>query len=277
MSGNILPIILAFIIGSCIGSFLNVCISRLPKNVSIIKPASFCPQCKTPIKWHDNIPVLSYILLRGKCRNCRQGISLRYPLVEFIAGVLFVIVYMKLGITFAFLKFIFFFSLLVVISFIDIDYRAVPVYLCFIGIIVGLAFSMGESIAIFKKGSLGGTALPIVASFKGLIVGFGFTYLFKFFGDIVVSMYLHLRKKESIDGEKEALGLGDVDFLGMAGVFLGASQAILIFFIAPFIALFYSVFALIFKKSHVIPYLPYLSLATLVVFLWGNRILGFIF
>ena len=98
-----------------------------------------------------------------------------------------------------------------------------------------------------------------------------------FFGDIGIDFYLKLRKQESIEGERESLGLGDVDFMGMVGVFLGIKAAVLVFFIAPFIALLYSIFALIFKKSHLIPYLPYLSLATVITFFWGNKILSFIF
>jgi prepilin signal peptidase PulO-like enzyme (type II secretory pathway) len=120
-------------------------------------------------------------------------------------------------------------------------------------------------------------ALPFVLALRNLILGFGFGYLFKFFGDVFIDVYLTLRKKESIEGERESLGLGDVDFLGMVAVFLGIKSAVLVFFIAPFFAVLYSVFALIFKKSHLIPYLPYLSLATITVFFWGDKILNFIF
>jgi leader peptidase (prepilin peptidase)/N-methyltransferase len=263
-----------FIFGSFIGSFLNVCIYRLPKDTSIVKPRSFCPKCQATIKWYDNIPVLSFLFLRGKCRNCGEKISLRYPIIEIISAVLFLVFYVKFGLTFLFFKYLFFFVLLIVVSSIDIDYHAIPAYLCFIGIIAGLIFDLSASIKMLTLGSpVNLEALPIVKAFRNLIFGFGFVYLFKFFGDIFINLYLALRKKDSIEGEKESLGLGDVDFMGMVGVFLGAKAVIVVFFLAPFFALLYSVFALIFKKSHLIPYLPYLSLATLTVFFWQDKII----
>lgn len=266
-----------FILGACVGSFLNVCIYRLPKEKSIITPRSFCRQCNVPIKWYDNIPLLSYIFLKGKCRSCRERISFRYPFVEFITGLLFLVLYIKLGLSLSFAKFAFFFCLLIIISFIDIDYHALPVYLCVVGISVGLGFSLLPSLELLKRGTVNLTTLPIVRAFRGLIFGFGFTYLFKFFGDVFIDFYLKLRRKESIEGERESLGLGDVDFMGMVGVFLGTKAVIFTFFLAPFFALGYSIFALIFKRSHLIPYLPYLSLATVTIFFWGDKILSFIF
>ncbi len=163
------------------------------------------------------------------------------------------------------------------VSTIDIEYHAIPVHLCFLGIVGGLLFSLWPTLELFKSGVFDLKALPIYNAFVGLLFGFGFTYLFKFFGDISIDSYLKLRKKESIEGERESLGLGDVDFMGMVGVFLGIKAVVLVFFIAPFIALLYSIFALIFKKSHLIPYLPYLSLATVITFFWGDKILSFIF
>lgn len=262
-----------FIFGSTVGSFLNVCIYRLPKDKSIIKPRSFCPECQTQIKWYDNIPILSFLFLKGKCRECSGKIPLRYLIVEFITAILFLVLYMKFGLTFNFFKYIFFFALLVMVSVIDIDYHAIPAYLCFIGIIVGLGFDLGATGKAIKSGLINLQFLPISKSLKNLIFGLGFTYFFKFFGDIFISLYLTLRKKESIEGEKESLGLGDVDFMGMVGVFLGTKAVILVFFLAPFFAIIYSVFALIFKKSHLIPYLPYLSLAAITVFFWQDKIL----
>jgi len=275
--------IIIFIFGSCVGSFLNVCIHRLPKDKSIVFPGSSCPKCNTLIKWYDNIPILSYFFLKGRCRNCKDKISLRYPLVELITATFFLVLYLKLGLTIELAKYIFLFSLLVVVSFIDIDYHAIPVHLCFIGIIVGLLFSLWPTLRLFKAGVFDLEVLPLFRALKGLLFGFGFTYAFKFFGDIGIDFYLKLRKQESIEGERESLGLGDVDFMGMVGVFLGIHSpvsgfvvwdVVLVFFLAPFIALLYSIFAIIFKKSHLIPYLPYLSLATIIVFFWGNKILS---
>lgn len=277
--------IFIFVFGSCIGSFLNVCIHRLPKSKSLVFPGSFCPKCKAPVKWYDNVPILSFFLLRGRCRECKEKISLKYLLVELITAAFFLALYLKLGLTVELAKYIFLFSLLVVVSFIDIEYRAIPVHLCFIGVIVGLLFSLRPTLELFKAGVFDLEALPFYKALKGLLFGFGFTYAFKFFGDIGIDFYLKLRKQESIEGEKESLGLGDVDFMGMVGVFLGIHSpvsgfivwdVVLVFFLAPFLALLYSIFAIIFKKSHLIPYLPYLSLATVVAFFWGDKILSFI-
>jgi len=269
--------IIAFCFGACLGSFLNVCICRLPKEESAVRPPSACPRCKVPIKWYDNIPLLSYIILKAKCRSCGDKISLRYPLVELISAILVLVLYLKFGLALSLFKFIFFFSLLILVSFIDIDYHAIPVHLCVIGILVGLGLAVYSTLEILRVGSVDLVHLPIFRAFKALIFGFGFTYLFKFFGDVFIDFYLKLKKKESIEGETESLGLGDVDFMGMVGVFLGLKSVVLVFFLAPFIAVAYSIYALVFKKSHLIPYLPYLSLATLVVFFWGNKILSLIF
>ncbi|OPX29143.1 MAG: hypothetical protein B1H08_04535 [Candidatus Omnitrophica bacterium 4484_171] len=266
--------IFAFVMGACVGSFLNVCIYRLPKDISIVKPSSFCPKCNSPIRWFDNIPLISFIALGGRCRNCRRPISLRYPLVELITAVLFLFLYSRYHLTLSFLKLTLFFSLLVVVSFIDIDYHAIPAYLCFLGIAAGLAFGVYKTFIEFKAGKVDN--LIIITDFKNLLFGLGFTYFFKFFGDVALNIYLSFKNKDSIEGEKEALGLGDVDFMGMVGLFLGIKAVVLTFFIAPFIAIIYSVFAIIFKKSHLIPYLPYLSLAAFISFLWGNNILAFL-
>jgi leader peptidase (prepilin peptidase)/N-methyltransferase len=197
----------------------------------------------------------------------------RYFIVEVITAFLFLFLYSRFGLTIDFFRFAFFFALLVVVSFIDIEYHAIPVQLCFIGIIVGILFTIQETIVLFDAGYR--NSLPLFESFKGLIFGLGFTYLFKFFGDVLLSLYLSFIKKESIEGETEALGLGDVDFMGLVGVFLGAKLVVTTFFIAPFIALIYSIIAIVFKKSHLIPYLPYLSLGALISFLWGSQILAY--
>ncbi|MBN3040728.1 MAG: prepilin peptidase [Candidatus Omnitrophica bacterium] len=282
--------VLVFILGAMIGSFLNVCIFRLPKEQSIVKPRSFCPKCKKPIKWYDNIPVLSYILLKAKCRNCQEKISLRYPVIEILTSVILGFLYINFSWSILFFEFSFFFCLLIVVSFIDIDYHAIPAYLCVFGIAVGLLFAFFQSgnfiniIIDFMKVFAGSRAQEInnpptafLNSTLGLLFGLGFTYLFKLFGDVLIGLYLSLRKKDSIEGEKESMGLGDVDFMGMVGVFMGFKAVIMVFFLAPFFAIIYSIIALIFKRSHLIPYLPYLSAATLVTFFWGDRILRLIF
>lgn len=267
--------VLMFVSGACVGSFLNVCIVRLPKDQSIITPRSNCPQCKAPVKWFDNIPLVSFFMLRGKCRSCRKQISWRYPVVEAITGLLVLALYVRLGMSAELAKFVFLFCMLVVVSFIDIEYHAIPGYLCVLGILVGIALSIPKTVFYFQHGIFDFFTLPVVRTVRALIVALGFTYLFKLFGDVFIAFYLWIRGRSTIEGEKESLGLGDVDFMGMIAVFLGVKQAIVIFFLAPFIAALYSIFAIFFKKSHLIPYLPYLSLATLLSFFWNKEILHF--
>jgi len=199
MNMSMLYNVFLVLIGLCAGSFLNVCIYRLPKEKSPVSPRSFCPKCKTAIKWYDNIPLLSYIILKGKCRNCQERISLRYPIVETITAVFFLVLYLKFGLSWLFVKFVFLFSLLILVSFIDIKYHAIPAYLCVLGIVVGLAFTLPESFYLFKNGTISLGKFPIVAAFKALIFGLGFTYLFKLFGDVFIDFYLSLRKKDSIE------------------------------------------------------------------------------
>ena len=277
MSIDVVKNVFAFLFGACVGSFLNVCIYRLPKSLSIVRPRSFCPGCNKTIAGYDNIPLVSFLLLGGKCRRCAKPISIRYPIVELLTAILFLVLYMYFGLSWDLVKFAFFFSLLIVLSVIDIDYHAVPASLCVLGIVVGLAFTLPASVRTVETGVQDIFQIPLIAGLRRLIFGFGFAYLFKFFGDVFIDVYLNWRKKESIEGERESLGLGDVDFLGMVSVFMGAQAALLVFFMAPFFALLYSLVALFWKRSHLIPYLPYLSAATVVVFFWGKQILGFIF
>lgn len=264
-----------FVFGAILGSFFNVCIHRLPQDMSVSNPKfSFCPKCKETIKWYDNIPFISYILLRGKCRNCKEKIPFRYFLVELITASVTLWLYMQFAFSLDFFRFLFFFSMLIIVSFIDIDYHAIPVYLCFLGIVVGMGLSVYETVQVVKTGNIDN--IPLFTAGKNLIFGLGFAYLFKLTGDVLLSLYLAWTKRESIEGETEALGLGDVDFMGMVGIFLGTKLMVVTFFVAPFIAVIYSVIAVIFKKSHLLPYLPYLSAASFISFIWGYDILRYL-
>ncbi len=265
-----------FVIGLCLGSFLNVCIARLPEDKSIVRPYSYCPKCKKGLRWYDNLPILSYLILRGKCRFCQKKISLVYPLVELITASLFFFLYSRFGFGLRLAEYSILFFLLIVVSFIDIKYHAIPAYLCVLGMVVALGFSFIPSLELFREGVFNFRAWPIYSRLVGLVFGLGFAYFFKLFGDLFIGVYLSIRKKDSIEGETESLGLGDVDFMGMVGAFLGIEAAILVFFLAPFVAIGYTIFAFVFKRSHLMPYLPYLSIATLIVFVWGADIWNFL-
>ena len=269
-----------FIFGLCIGSFLNVCIYRLPKELSIVRPSSFCPKCNTPIKWHDNIPLLSFIILKGKCRSCKEKISFRYFAIEILTACVFLFSYLQLGFSLILLKYVILFSLCILVSFIDIDYRAIPGFLCILGIILALLISTVESLIMFGQGNFLDSSfsnIPMVESIRGLFLCIGLSYFLKLMGDFGLWIYLSLRKKDSIEGEKEALGLGDVDFLGMVGAFLGWKLGFLTFFLAPLISLVYGIYIIAFKKSHLIAYLPFLSLATFIASFWGFKIIKLFF
>ena len=118
--------VFAFIFGGAVGSFLNVCIFRLPAKTSIIQPGSRCPNCLKPVRFYDNIPIISYILLRGKCRDCGEKISWRYPLVELLTGVLSLMLFLKFSFTVNFFVFFLFVAVLIVITFIDLDHQIIP-------------------------------------------------------------------------------------------------------------------------------------------------------
>ncbi|MBN2119623.1 MAG: prepilin peptidase [Candidatus Omnitrophica bacterium] len=268
-----------FIFGICFGSFLNVCIYRFPRNLSIVKPSSFCPKCNNPIRWYDNIPLLSFIILKRRCRNCKESISFHYFLVELITGLVFLVSYIKLGFSFVSAQYIVLFSLCILVSFIDIEWRAIPGWICILGIILGLLAGTIETFFLFNKSCLSVTSVtefPIVKSFLGVFLCIGFSYFFKLLGDFGLWIYLSFRKKESIEGEKESLGLGDVDFLGMVGAFLGWKLGFLTFFLAPLVSLVYCIYIVVFKKSHLIAYLPFLSVATFIAVFWGDKIIKLI-
>ncbi len=133
--------IFAFIFGAVVGSFLNVCICRLPKNESIVFPPSHCPNCDYRIPWYDNIPIISYLILAGKCRSCKSRISFQYPLVELINALLTLFLFIRFGPSLAFIVLFPFCSSMVVITFIDLEHQIIPDVISLPGIIVGFIFS----------------------------------------------------------------------------------------------------------------------------------------
>lgn len=138
---HIAHLILVFIFGACVGSFLNVCIYRIPLKKSIVHPPSACPACEKPIRFYDNVPLVSYFVLRGKCRDCGARISVRYFIVELITAVVFMLIYRRWGLSYEFFIQIFFTAILIVISFIDYDFQIIPDILSIGGMIAGLIIS----------------------------------------------------------------------------------------------------------------------------------------
>src|ERR1043166_911485 len=190
-----MPSLVAFALGAIIGSFLNVCIRRVPAGQSIAYPPSHCPRCGAPIRSWDNIPLLSYLLLRGRCRACGAGIALRYPIVEALTAVRFVRLFHRFGFSPAFGVYAVFVAALIVVSVIDLDHQIIPDVISLPGIVVGVACS-----AL-------GTEAGIVDSLIGVLLGGGILY--------AVAVGYH-----AVTG-REGMGGGDIKLLAMIGAFLG--------------------------------------------------------
>ena len=248
---NFLIIGLVFMFGMCIGSFLNVCIYRLPSSMSIIKPSrSFCPQCKSAIKFYDNIPVFSYIWLKGRCRNCKASISLRYPLVELITGILAIAILFLFGLTLEGLVYFIFISSLLVITFIDIDHKIIPDIITLPGIPIGLLASFVLP------------AMTFISSLVGLLVGGGSLLLVAW----VYSLITH----------KEGMGGGDIKLLGMIGAFLGWKGVIFTIFAASLTGTLVGIIVMLQKGKNLkfaIPFGPFLSIGAMSYVFFGEKVL----
>jgi len=250
---------------------LNVCIYRLPRNESIVMPGSHCPLCNRPIPWYLNIPLLSYIVLLGKCRYCKKPISARYFIVELLTALAFLILVRQFGIGYKALIYIILVCCLIIATFVDISHRIIPDEISLGGIAAGFILNAAGG---FIKTAGAYDIAPAVNSFLGIIIGGGIILLTGFIFDMV---YFRLLKKPPIQGETESMGGGDVKLLAMIGAFLGWKSAILTFFIAPFLGIAVGIFNLVVKKDHLIPYGPFLSLAAVINIFWADRILDFIF
>lgn len=243
--------IIVFILGLLIGSFLNVCIYRLPRGESIVFPSSHCPSCNKPVKPYDNIPVLSFIFLRGKCRSCGVPISWQYPMVELLHGLGYVFILYQFGVSLQTLVYSLFFSSLVVVTFIDLSHQIVPDVITLPGMVLGLI--------------AGSTILPLGAlrSFVGLALGGGLFYLIAVLSIAVL--------------KKEGMGGGDIKLIAMIGAFIGWKGMLLTIFLAA-VSGSVSGLLLIFLKgrnrSEPIPFGPFLALGALVSLFWGSEILG---
>ena len=263
--------IFVFIFGSIVGSFLNVCIYRLPLEQSIVKPRSYCPQCKKAILWYDNIPFVSYLILKGRCRFCKKKISFRYFLVEFITASIFLILYINYDFSFDFIFYALFVCALIIATFVDIAHRIIPDEVSLGGIAIGFLLSglRGLRLSPFAY-----NRWPIADSLLGILIGGGIIY---FTGKAFDLVYFKLLKKGPIDGETESMGGGDVKLLAMIGAFLGWKMTVLTFFLAPLFGAIVGILNLIIKKQHAIPYGPFLSLAAFISLLWTDRIFELIF
>jgi len=215
-----LVIAFIFVFGLLIGSFLNVCILRIPEELSIVAPGSRCPRCQTPIKWYDNVPVLGWMWLRAKCRTCALPISPMYPLVELATGLLFVVCYVEFGLTQTMVKWLFFTCLAIVLTVTDLRVRMLPDLVNWPGFAAGLFFSAavppGDGSAAWLSWNLG-RWLP-APRLLGLLDGL----LGAAFGSFMLWAVATLYK---LARGREGMGMGDVKMMAMVGAFLGVRGA----------------------------------------------------
>ena len=247
--------ITVFIIGLIFGSFLNVLIHRLPLGISLFKPlGSSCTHCNYRIKWYENIPVFSYLFLKGKCSNCSNPISIAYPLVELTTALVTLLLYMNYWLNWELIVTIALFYTLIVLSLIDLKYKAVPDYLLIVTVI--LAILVGDLMYI-------------------LIFAGGFALL-----ELAITFYIQ-NVKAKITKNKEletqsALGEGDIPIAGVIGGLLGLHLGISAIFLATLLGLLLSTYNLLSKKEIETPFIPFLSLGLFITFISGFNIFSWL-
>ena len=246
--------------GLAVGSFLNVCIHRLPKDESIVRPRSHCPNCMRPVAWFDNIPLVSFLILRGRCRQCRARISWRYPAVELVSGLLWFLSWRAFEGGPMFWIQTLFLTLLLVVSLTDLETGLIPDEVSVFGIVAGLAtsFLYPDLHAVCRGGVKLALPCGLIESVMGLAVGGTLLYLTAQAGNWIF--------------QRESMGGGDIKFLAMVGVFLGWQKVLLTFFTAPLPALPFALYRRWVKREEIIPYGPFLALAAAVQFFYGDVI-----
>lgn len=243
--------IVSIIFGALIGSFLNVCTFRLPKEESIVWPGSHCPHCKGPIKFYDNIPLISYISLKGRCRHCHSPISFQYPLIEGITALGSLILFMKFGLSLSYLFYFSFVAALIVITVIDLYHQIIPDVISLPGIGVGLLASL-----IIPQ-------ITFLNSLIGILLGGGSLFL-------VATVYQWLFKREGMGG-------GDVKLLAMIGAFLGWKSVILTILLSSLIGSVTGIITMVLKGKdfkYAIPFGPFLSLGAVIALFYQNEIIS---
>jgi leader peptidase (prepilin peptidase)/N-methyltransferase len=258
--------VLIFIFGAIVGSFLNVCIVRLPHEESVVTPRSHCVHCQAMIPWYDNIPFVSYLLLGGRCRACKKPISFRYFLVEFLTACSFLFFYKIYGLTAISSAYLVMVCGFIVAIFVDFEHRIIPDEISVGGMFAGLLFSLFIPALHGYAPGAGAGVWPYVKSFGqallGVLIGGGAIYAMGLLGDFIF--------------KKESMGGGDVKLLAMIGAFLGWKLALLTFFIAPFFGAVYGIVEKIRTKDSAIAYGPFLVLGALISMFYGDAIIAWI-
>ena len=250
-----------FTFGAVVGSFLNVCIARIPNDESIVHPGSHCPKCKKPISFYDNIPLVSYVVLRASCRACGEGIPPRYFVVEILTAMLAVALFDRFGLSYSFFVSFLFVAALIVISFIDLDVRIVPDVISLPGIVCGLLLSI---IGYFLIGRDANLVPSPVSSFIGIIAGGGF---------LLATAWLY-EKVTGVDG----MGGGDIKLLAMIGAFLGWPSIPITLFIASLIGSVVGLTCMLLTgagRRLALPFAPFLCSGAVLFIFFGDDLIGF--
>ena len=250
--------IFVIVFGGLWGSFANVCIYRFPNNEGIVTGRSFCPYCKTKINWYDNIPLISYLTLGGKCRNCKKKISIQYFIVETLSIILFTSIYYKFGVTLTTLYLIILSLSFLIIFFIDLKHFIIPNILTFSLMIIGFIKSFDPNLdSMFPN---------YINSLIGGILGYGIIWS-------IIFIYKAVRKKEG-------MGLGDAKLFGAIGFWFGWVSIPFIIFLSSITALIHVIPSLFNKSKNIssqIPFGPYIILATLIYVVFESNIKSLIF
>ncbi|MDD3032116.1 MAG: prepilin peptidase [Atribacterota bacterium] len=239
-----------FTIGLVIGSFSNVCIYRIPRNESLVWPGSHCPKCSKQIKFYDNIPLISYIILKGKCRNCGEPIPLQYPIVELATGLFYLALYLFYGLQLIALVYMMLCSVLIIISFIDLKVEIIPDTISLPFIVIGFLLSF------FLRN------INPLDSMLGIITGGGSLLLVAIFGSKLF--------------KKEAMGGGDIKLAAMIGAFFGWKLTLLSLFLSFFLGSIIGIIVLAASKdksNNIIPFGPFIALGAMISMFWGNAII----
>ncbi len=264
-SAEIFTYVLSFIFGSIIGSFLNVCIYRLPREESIAYPGSHCTSCEKSIRFYNNIPILSYLVLGGRCPNCNSNISKRYPLVEILTGLLFLATVWNFGLSIETLFYLVLFSGLITITFIDLGHMIIPNVITYPGIVVGILYNAlktdwENSIQLVNNFSFGFQnffellgEVPILNSIFATLLGGGILLLIAYVYEII--------KK------RQGMGIGDVKLLAMIGAFYGWEGVFFIIFLSSILGSVIGISIIISQKGdlkYAMPFGPFLSVAAVI-------------
>ena len=265
LESHVLQAVLAFLAGLLIGSFLNVCVFRLPRDLSVVRPRSFCPACEKQIAWYDNIPVVSYLVLGGRCRHCQAGIPLRYLIVELATGAAFALCVAILGPTLLALKWSIFSAILITLTATDIEERILPDEFTLGGAVAGYVLAAvapidGGIVTFLLSNALGVQMASVAESLVSSWVAGGAIWF-------VGWLYEKVR-------HREGMGFGDVKMIAMIGAFLGFQETLLTLILASVLGSVIGIgFALITKKDMAtfeLPFGSFIGFAGLVVALWGH-------